>query len=171
MRKTGGSGTSGAIRRSKLGRVITAPFRMMSKAGNFYVRGMEGLAGKVGNATGGGGGVGGPAVPVTATLPKSFSTRASSDQEREEFRELVRAASRRGGVGVGGGMGMGMRSYSVGVGKIGRIDEDEPCDFEEKPRFGGSNENRNAGLGSRGNLGLYYPRSKSSSITNVGLAR
>ncbi|ESR36011.1 hypothetical protein CICLE_v10029735mg [Citrus x clementina] len=38
------------------------------------------------------------------------------------------------------------KSYSVGVGKIGRIDEDKACSFEEN---------------------LLYPRSKSHAIGNV----
>lgn len=157
-------------KQNKLVHFIKAPIRIMCKARDFYVKSMDDFAGRVGN----GGGVGGPAAHVT-TLPKSFSVNSSRTiQGDDDFRELVRAASTREGGrqelhnlyqqqserhrtmnnqqnnGVFGPNGVG-RSYSVGIGKIGRIDEDRTCEFEEDDQF---NVNKN-------NL---YPRSRSHAV-------
>lgn len=128
-------------KQNKLKNVILAPFR---KAKNFYLRGMEDLAGRVGQ----GGGFGGPTAQVP-TVPRSFSVRSSKGTEDDEdYTELLRSVSKRNaerlrtaGMGVGGpsngnGTGLGaMRSYSVGIGKIGKIEEDKPCNkFEDVNR-------------------------------------
>ncbi|OWM79145.1 uncharacterized protein LOC116193968 [Punica granatum] len=128
----------GKVRRqNKFKHVILAPFRIMCKAKNFYMKGMEDFAGRVSQ----GGGVSGPGAAQVPTVPRSFSKRNEDDDE--DYRELLRSVSKRNAerqqaMGVTGppsgvtGMG-GMRSYSVGIGKIGRIDEETPCKFEEVP--------------------------------------
>ncbi|KAE8707599.1 Detected protein of unknown function [Hibiscus syriacus] len=93
-------------------------------------------------------------LPEPSRLPKSFSVGSSTANDGEEFRQLLRSASKHGvdhkveqktqqqqqqqqsGVnqrtmGSSASRVMGTRSYSVGIGKIGRIDEDRPCSFEE----------------------------------------
>ncbi|GLT98107.1 hypothetical protein SLE2022_156290 [Rubroshorea leprosula] len=122
-------------KKSKLMKIILAPIKVLSKARDFYVKGMDDWASRLGN----GGVMGGPGVQVSQ-LPKSFSFKSSrSSDGDEELRELLRSASKRAmeckerqetNVRERAGM-QGMRSYSVGIGKIGKIDEDKPCSFEE----------------------------------------
>ncbi|GKV26514.1 hypothetical protein SLEP1_g35802 [Rubroshorea leprosula] len=122
-------------KKSKLMKIILAPIKVLSKARDFYVKGMDDWASRLGN----GGVMGGPGVHVSQ-LPKSFSFKSSrSSDSEEELAELLRSASKRAmeckerqekNVRERAGM-QGMRSYSVGIGKIGRIDEDKPCSFEE----------------------------------------
>lgn len=122
-------------------RSILIPIRVLNKAKNFYMKNIESCAGRLGD---GSGFVGGPSAPVC--LSKSFSTANSSmASDDEELRRLLRTVTSNNGCSdqiqrkpvarqyssMGYGGGMGMRSYSVGLGKIGRIDEDKPCDFEE----------------------------------------
>ncbi|XVF44960.1 hypothetical protein PTKIN_Ptkin02bG0165000 [Pterospermum kingtungense] len=127
-----------ANKQSKLMKIIWSPIRLLSKARDLYMKSIQDCAGGIGY----GGGVACPTAPEASPLPKSFSVNSSMAGHDEELRQLVRAASKRGidsckvrhsmkqgNVGYGGNMGM--RSYSVGVGKIGRIDEDKPCSFEE----------------------------------------
>ncbi|XVE49352.1 hypothetical protein DITRI_Ditri01bG0076600 [Diplodiscus trichospermus] len=139
MRRKGGK----AKKQSKLTKIICSPIRILSKARDFYIRSIQDCAGRVGY----GGGVACPGPKGASRLPKSSSVNSSMASDDEEFRQLLCAASKRGieskveqkvqqqsrmkqgNVGYGGNMGM--RSYSVGVGKIGRIDEDKPCSFEE----------------------------------------
>ncbi|XP_007042679.2 PREDICTED: uncharacterized protein LOC18608112 [Theobroma cacao] len=127
-----------AKKQSKLMKIVCSPIRLLSKARAFYVKNIEECAGGVGR----GGGVVCPAPPAASRLHKSFSVNSSKASDDEEFRQLLRAASKRGidskvqSSGMkrttAGSGGMGMRSYSVGIGKIGRIDEDKPCSFEEE---------------------------------------
>ncbi|GLT47394.1 hypothetical protein SLA2020_210960 [Shorea laevis] len=123
-------------KQSKLMKIILAPIKVLSKARDFYMKGMDDCASRLGN----GGVMGGPGLHVSQ-LPKSFSVKSSrSSDGDEELRELLRSASKRAmeckarqetkNVRESAGM-QGMRSYSVGIGKIGRIDEDKPCSFEE----------------------------------------
>ncbi|XP_043708984.1 uncharacterized protein LOC122658142 [Telopea speciosissima] len=113
-------------------------------------------------------------MPLNSTLPRNFSSTSSSSSRssmmitNDDFRELMRAASKRtlednfgiespqqrfspaGMVGAAPSNGMGMvprsRSHTVG---IARIDEDKPCDFAED----------NNSLNTTTNL--FYPRSRS----------
>ncbi|KAF3435576.1 hypothetical protein FNV43_RR22665 [Rhamnella rubrinervis] len=120
-------------------RSILTPIRVLNKAKNFYVKNMESCAGRLSH---GNGLVRGPSAPVS--LSESFSVHSSMAGNDEELSRLLRMVSMKGGSDThsqlpaarkaateGYGCGMGMRSYSVGLGKIGRIDEDKPCDFEE----------------------------------------
>ncbi|KAI5576872.1 hypothetical protein BDE02_09G075000 [Populus trichocarpa] len=129
---------------NKLIRLLFAPFRIISKARYFYTKSMWNCAGKVGN----GSFVGGP-TPQAVTLPKSFSVKPDPNTYRDEVLKgiLKSLAKKRDDdhqiidsnmdgngevkqttLGSSGRVG---RSYSVGVGKIGRIDEDKPCSFRE----------------------------------------
>ncbi|XP_010273200.1 PREDICTED: uncharacterized protein LOC104608813 [Nelumbo nucifera] len=143
---------------SKLGRCIKAPFRILCKARDFYVRSMTNCANSYGNV------MGGPAVPIS-DLPKSFSVNSSRSREDDDLRELIRAASRRS---LENHIEMELRqqleqqqqqqqqqqmhgkvprSFSVG---IGRIDEDKPCDFSQDFKV---------------KTDLRYPRSRSYAVT------
>ncbi|XVF01405.1 hypothetical protein REPUB_Repub04eG0086500 [Reevesia pubescens] len=130
----------------KLIKIICSPIRILSKARDLYIQSIKDCAGRVNYS----GGVVFTSHPAASRLPKSYSVDSSKANDDEEFRRLLRAASKRGidskveqklqqqqqsrmkptTTGSAGGI-MGMRSYSVGIGKIGRIDEDKPCSFEE----------------------------------------
>ncbi|CAL2279432.1 unnamed protein product [Prunus armeniaca] len=155
MRRT----ASKAKKQSKLMYIICAPIRTLTKARNFYMRGLEDYAGKVSY----GGGVSGYTASQVPRLPKSFSVNSSSSSDDEDLRQLLRTASSKnskrndvekeknnnkpaGDLDVHRRPvvrqpaqpiarqqtmnGMGMRSYSVGL-KMGRIDEERACSFEE----------------------------------------
>lgn len=124
---------------SKLSRMRKSFVRVLAKMRDSYVQGMTECSGKFDY----GAPMTGHAVP---TLPRSYSASSTRSND-DDFRELVRAASRRRGLlenkveidllrkqQVGNKSPMGgavpnkmPRSQSVG---IGRIDEDGPCDFE-----------------------------------------
>ncbi|XP_040999185.1 uncharacterized protein LOC121244987 [Juglans microcarpa x Juglans regia] len=137
-------GNNAANKDTRLSRYLKAPIRILIKIREFYVQGMTELSGRFEYGTA----MGCP-TPQIATLPKSFSTNSSrSSNNNEDFRELMRAASTRGlgnkvqadllrrqqAVGnspathASSAPGNVFRSRSVA---FGRIDEDEPCDFEE----------------------------------------
>jgi hypothetical protein len=124
---------------SKLGRWLGAPVRALSRACDSYVRRMTACAGLMptmhAGAMGGRGGFA-PGMQAAAT----FSSRSRRDQD--DVDALVRAMSRRqqasarrAGEGAAG-VAVPVRSRSVA---IGRIDEDEPCEFgpDDDVRFGG----------------------------------
>ncbi|KAJ9159372.1 hypothetical protein P3X46_024881 [Hevea brasiliensis] len=142
---------------SKLVQMTRAPIRVMCKARDFYVKSMLKFAGsgKVGY-----GGIGGG----TAQLPKSFSVNSSrAVDDDEEFKKLLRLLSAKGiselesylhcregdGRSYSQGSNGMKRSYSVGVGKIGRIDEDRACSFREDDNDAKAN---------------LYPRSRSHAL-------
>ncbi|KAF2320820.1 hypothetical protein GH714_031036 [Hevea brasiliensis] len=125
---------SKANKLSKLVQITRAPIRVVCKARDFYVKSMLNFAGY--------GGIGGG----TAQLPKSFSVNSSrAVDDDEEFKKLLRLLSAKGisevetylhcrqddGRSYSKGSSGMKRSYSVGVGKIGRIDEDRACSFRE----------------------------------------
>ncbi|XP_009375649.3 uncharacterized protein LOC103964439 [Pyrus x bretschneideri] len=169
--------SSKAKKQSKFMYIICAPVRILTKARNFYVRGLEDYAGKVGS---GGGGVSG--YTASQVLPRSFSVNSSSSNDDEDLSQLLRtASSKRSNAekerennnikSVGRSdlhrrpivrqptntmNGMGLRSYSVGL-KMGRIDEETACSFRE------DEVDVNADL---------YPRSRSHAVRrrNVGFA-
>nr|DAD25209.1 TPA_asm: hypothetical protein HUJ06_026673 [Nelumbo nucifera] len=73
---------------SKLGQCIKAPFRILCKTRDFYVRSMTNCTSSYGNV------MGGPAVPIF-NLPKSFNVNSSKSRENDDLRELIRVASKR----------------------------------------------------------------------------
>ncbi|KAJ0076479.1 hypothetical protein Patl1_36246 [Pistacia atlantica] len=105
------------------------PRKILHKARDFYVKSMEDCASKVGY----GGVVGCPTAQVSR-LPRSFSVNYSKSRNNEKFREFLAAMSKKMGTEMDKmeNYGAVKRCYtSVGLGKIGRIDEDRPCYFEE----------------------------------------
>jgi hypothetical protein len=171
----GGTSTrSEAKKRSKLVVILLAPFTVLRKAGNFYMKFVADCSDMVGNDYNGM--VGGPTAQMS-TLPKSFSSnsmressigysasgRRSGPLQSASGRRsgpLQSASGRRGGVisesasgrrshemqpdmhyreagvmrresSMRYSNGMAMRSYSVGIGKIGKIEEEKPCSFRE----------------------------------------
>lgn len=156
-------------KQSKFMYIVSSPVRILKKATEFYMRSMEDCAGRVGY----GGVMGGPAAQVSR-LPKSFSVNYSQGSDDEDLRQLLRTVSKKNveneessdmhqrqqqEVRVRqsnmGANGMG-RSCSVGLGKIGRIDEDMPCSFEE------DEVNVKADL---------YPRSRTYAVRRNGVYR
>ncbi|KAJ0078069.1 hypothetical protein Patl1_37337 [Pistacia atlantica] len=107
------------------------PRKILHKARDFYVKSMEDCASKVGY-----GGVVGCPTAQLSRLPRSFSVNYSKSRNdvskkmgnqmdlnarEEELRQQKME-----------NYGAVKRCYtSVGLGKIGRIDEDRPCYFEE----------------------------------------
>ncbi|MCE3215738.1 hypothetical protein HAX54_003312 [Datura stramonium] len=121
---------------SRIKKCIKAPIRVLIKARDYYVHSLMDCSGRIAY-----GGVMG--VPQISALPRSFSVNSSESCSRDEdFRELVRIASRRTLLNKaeaellrqkslsknGGNVNVVTRSRSVAV---GRIDEDKPCDFRE----------------------------------------
>ncbi|GFS42882.1 hypothetical protein Acr_00g0082270 [Actinidia rufa] len=113
----------------KFMKFIKARFRVLSKAREIYTKTLFDCAGKAGT----GSSVVCPAPKAPQKLPTNYGVCVSDEQiKREEHRERVRVVSKRDRVSVEKPVcGVG-RSYSVGVGRIGRIDEDKPCEFEEE---------------------------------------
>ncbi|XP_044508808.1 uncharacterized protein LOC123227750 [Mangifera indica] len=137
---------SRANKQSKFMLIISAPIRFLSRARDFYIKGMQDFNGRIGNYDGV---VVCPAAQVVH-LSKNFSVNSSKPIDDEEIRELLRTASRKNmeskmKLNQSGGM---RRSYTVGAGKMGRIEEEEPCTFEED--------------GSKGEV--LYPRSRSYAV-------
>ncbi|PON40516.1 hypothetical protein PanWU01x14_296520 [Parasponia andersonii] len=154
-------------KQSKLKHYMLTPIRALSRARDFYVKMM--MNDCVGVDCDGG--VVGPSAPALSRFPKRFSTVNLPSNDDENLRKLLRMVSserninhveinkdlgsddhmqrqgvivRQGPMSMGYGGGI-MGSYSVGLGKIGRIDEDRPCTFEE-------------------DIDLTYPRSKSYAV-------
>ncbi|KAA8519330.1 hypothetical protein F0562_013586 [Nyssa sinensis] len=120
---------SKANKQSKLRQYIGAPARFLSKARDFYVQSMVCFDGRVGY-----GNMMGCPAPQMANLPKNFGASSSKKANEELFRTVSMRNSRsvdarRQQVVAPNGVG---RSYSVGLGRIGTIDEDKPCDFVEE---------------------------------------
>ena len=132
--------------------LISSPVLLLRNARDSYINSFNGCANDVGR----GGAVVCP-VPHVSHVPKNFSYCSSRSRDDEKLREMVRQATCKRIIGREVGLNLQpqtevieattmRKSYSVGVGKIGRIDEDKPCSFEEN---------------------LLYPRSKSHAIGNV----
>ncbi|XP_034682187.1 uncharacterized protein LOC117911872 [Vitis riparia] len=138
-------------KQSKAMRCIGAPLRVLAKAGDFYMRSMMDCSGGVGY----GGLVGCPALQVSH-LPNSFSVSSSKRRDEElRLRELMGRVSKRSGgsrVEMERRKGVGMRSYSIGIGRIGRIDEEKPCEFVEDDD-------------GKLKADVLYPRSRSCAVT------
>ncbi|KAL6012947.1 hypothetical protein ACLOJK_003436 [Asimina triloba] len=127
---------------SKLSRCVKAPMRVLCRARDLYVKGMNAYAGR-----------------MPSSLPKSFSVCSSEirpSDESGDLRTLMRVASQRRqkeenmakqldeqqqqvtGTSRTSNYSRLPKSLSVGMGKI---DEDKPCNFAEDsalfyPRFG-----------------------------------
>ncbi|THG18795.1 uncharacterized protein LOC114263275 [Camellia sinensis] len=140
---------------SKLSRVLKSPFRVLTKARDFYIQSMSQCAGNFEYA----GAMGCPTGQIS-TLPKSFSVSSTNSSNSEDLRDLVRIAStrslnnkvqaellRRQQSMKTGAVKVVPRSHSAGG--IGRIDEEEACEFDQDVKV---------------NVGA-YPRSKSHAVT------
>ncbi|KAI3407553.1 uncharacterized protein J3R85_020882 [Psidium guajava] len=133
-----------ASKQSKFKHVIGAPIRVLNKVRNLYMNSLMDCATRVDCS---GPAVGGPIAQVPTRLPESFSINSSEDDHELLCTSLSRSVSRtdprrevkQPGIGskvrpanaMQSNYAMGTRSYSVGVGVIGRIDEDNSCSFEE----------------------------------------
>ncbi|XWS41747.1 hypothetical protein CRYUN_Cryun17cG0109800 [Craigia yunnanensis] len=125
---------------TKLSRYLKAPIRILIKARDFYIKSMTEYSDRIGYGT-----VMGCPTGQVNTLPRSYSVSSTkSGNGDDDLRELIRAASTRSlgnkvqldllkrqqarqSPNTAGANNM-PRSHSVG---IGRIDEENPCDFEE----------------------------------------
>ncbi|KAL9417673.1 hypothetical protein AB3S75_040625 [Citrus x aurantiifolia] len=132
--------------------IMSSPVLLLRNARDSYINSFNGCANDVGR-----GGVVVCPVPHVSHVPKNFSYGSSKSRDDEKLREMLRQATCKRIIGREVGLNLQRqtevieattmrKSYSVGVGKIGRIDEDKPCSFEEN---------------------LSYPRSKSHAIGNV----
>uniref|UniRef100_A0A0D9VYK3 Uncharacterized protein n=1 Tax=Leersia perrieri TaxID=77586 RepID=A0A0D9VYK3_9ORYZ len=107
------TGTRGMRALAILGRCVRAPFRVLVRARDIYVSRMAACAGGGGRA---------PVGLVSAPRCQSHGFyRSAGGSTDDDVRELIRAATR-----AGMPPRVGPRSHSVA---IGRIDEDEPCEF------------------------------------------
>ncbi|XP_058081150.1 uncharacterized protein LOC131229261 [Magnolia sinica] len=126
---------------SKFVRCMKAPVRALRGVRDLYVNGMTGCTGKMHCGS--------------TNLPRSFSMNSSQASVDEDLRELIRAASMRSRgekvteTPLQPAMGLkGLpKSYSVGM---ARIDEDEPCDFQDDYRANSE--------------AVLYPRSRSYAV-------
>lgn len=116
-------------KQSKLRHYAGAPRRFLRKARDFYVDSMVSLDGMVGSP------------PIPKNFGGTTRTAKSTTNNSEGLKEFVRSASERSIGGrteferrksmAGAVGGRVERSYSVGLGRIGTIDEESPCEFEE----------------------------------------
>lgn len=129
-------------KRSKYKNIIGAPVRVLIKVRDLYVKGLMDCATRVDYSI-----VGGPTAQVLTPLPKSFYVYSSVDDHHvqstsssrlalrtspgSEVEESGTASKIRRGNDLQSKYVMAMRSYSVGVGVMGRIDEDKCCSFED----------------------------------------
>ncbi|KAH6773464.1 hypothetical protein C2S52_003648 [Perilla frutescens var. hirtella] len=111
-------------KQSRLRHYVDAPRRFLRRARDFYVDSLVSIDTKVSTC---------PAANASH-LPKNFG-RCSSDYDDENLQQMYTSICNkyswreRGNPTTGyGGID---RSYSIALGKIGTIDEDEPCEFEE----------------------------------------
>ncbi|GAB2269585.1 hypothetical protein Dimus_004507 [Dionaea muscipula] len=160
---------------SKFMRIIAMPIRILAKARDLYVNSMNHYADRAC--------YGGAATMGGEPLPRSFSTNSRWSNEEDDLRELVRAAStkalgdridlsgclreqqrkasvpvKRTEAGLPPVMAVA-RSASVGMGKI---DEDEPCEFGEDKGFDGNlNKLNKKKKMKKKSFGGLFPRSRS----------
>ncbi|XP_027109806.1 uncharacterized protein LOC113759218 [Coffea eugenioides] len=139
--------TTKAKKQSTLMVILKAPARVLKKITEFYMNSMFDCAARIGDNTVVNCGI---APQVSQQLPRNFSVNSSKDSKQEdELRELIRAVSTKLSEANAGiktidpqlqrpitsvklpAKAAEKRSYSVGIGRIGRIDEDMPCDFKE----------------------------------------
>ncbi|GFY89505.1 hypothetical protein Acr_06g0014450 [Actinidia rufa] len=153
----------GKANQSKFMKLVRAPITILSKARDLYMKRLFDCASKHGLS-------GANAVCPAPLVPRNPSVGSTNEVVHgEEVRELVRVVSKRDVAGTRveilkvdglkeegkptvGAIGVG-RSYSVGIGRIGRIDEDKPCEFEEEE---GHHVQANGNIRNQ----QLYPRSK-----------
>ncbi|CAI0464478.1 unnamed protein product [Linum tenue] len=152
-------------------RIITCPFRVLGRARDLYVRSLTECA------------TGASHNPSRqySSLPRSLSAASSiSNNDGEDLRELMRAASVRvyghkneaemyvEQAAAGPGKVL-PKSVSVGMGFMGRIDEDKACEeFEEGAAAAdGSTGGRKSDVSKKAEK---YPRSKSYAPASKRLA-
>ncbi|KAL3522880.1 hypothetical protein ACH5RR_015714 [Cinchona calisaya] len=131
-------------KQSKLKRYIAAPTKFLAKARDFYVKSMIEFEGRMAYGSNMMMAMPLPAAPQVSHVPKHFGTSLKKTMKNDEnLKELYRSIcskndddysrrrsnERNDRVNVFDGM---FRSYSVGIGRMGRIDEDEPCCFREE---------------------------------------
>ncbi|XP_028796060.1 uncharacterized protein LOC114752183 [Neltuma alba] len=136
-------------------RIITSPLRVLGKAKDFYIRSITNCGNSMNYSN-----------PMDVAgrfeaLPRSYSAATTKLDDREDFAELMRAASDRTLMEK---LDMDLvlkkkeaskvlpKSVSAGMGKI---DEDSPCDFGDTP------------LPAVPDL---YPRSRSYAVTRTAVA-
>ncbi|XVF36448.1 hypothetical protein REPUB_Repub19eG0059400 [Reevesia pubescens] len=146
---------------NKFLQLITVPFKALCKARDLYVKSLTSCASRVSYGQSSGDYTG-----QYSGLPRSFSASSTMSNDNEDLRDLIRAASIRN---LGhrneiemflqqqlrlqmGSQGL-PKSCSVGM---GRIDEDEPSEFEENDAAVTVNNKKQ---------GFLYPRSKSYAVT------
>jgi hypothetical protein len=144
-----------AHNQSKFMRVVAIPVRLVCKARDVYVKSIIDCSTRMGYGHS-------MALPTGRypPLPWSFSIGSSRCNDNEDYRKLVRAASARSlgqrneiemliqqlrqqqsSIMVGSKMFL-PKSCGFGMGIMGRIDGDKPCDFETgagavvKPQLG-----------------------------------
>ncbi|PIN04350.1 hypothetical protein CDL12_23113 [Handroanthus impetiginosus] len=98
-------------KQSRLRHLIGTPKRFLRMARDFYVDSMVNFDGKVANAN------------VVPQPPKTFGGWSSVEFDKGCLNEGCKRVI---------GYSAMDRSYSIALGKIGTIDEEEPCDFQEK---------------------------------------
>ncbi|KAL8508081.1 hypothetical protein ACS0TY_018580 [Phlomoides rotata] len=123
--------------RRRLRRFADAPKRFLRRARDFYVDSLVNFDGKVTSAN---------IVACPADRPKDFGGYASTKMDRDkDLEELYRSITKnyvwrsvdsddscnKQRENVNGSYRVIDRSYSIALGKIGRIDEEEQCEFEE----------------------------------------
>lgn len=139
-------------KKTKFMQIMSSPVVLLSKARDSYINSFNGCVNDVGR-----GGAVVCLVSHVSHMPKNFSCGSFKSRGDEKLTEMLREATCKRITGSEAGLNLQRqtevieatamgKSYSVGVGKIGRIDEDKPCSFEEN---------------------LLYPRSKSHAIGNV----
>ncbi|XP_031119902.1 uncharacterized protein LOC116023079 [Ipomoea triloba] len=146
-------GNKASQQNRKLVRLLTLPARCLTRARDYYVKGMNRCA----------------VNPPKQRIRRSYSSASATARrtsnavdDSEDFRELLRAASGRkeGNAAVVQPPQMRLRktprSCSVAM---GRIDEEKPCFFEKE-----DDDNNNNIYVINPQL-HYYPRSKSHAIT------
>ncbi|CAN4083052.1 unnamed protein product [Withania somnifera] len=119
---------------SRIRKCVKAPIRVLIKARDCYVQNLMDCSGKIGYSSVMG-------VPQISASPRSFSVNSSVSSSRDEdFRELVRIASRKSLANKVESELVRPKSLAVSVNVvprsrsvvIGRIDEDKPCDFGDE---------------------------------------
>ena len=130
-------------RQSKLRRYIAAPKRFLAKARDFYVKSMIEFDGRV--VYGSNMMMAMPA-PRVSHMPKYFGASLKNamknDENWKELHRLMNSKTNEDNNSDKGGLCQRnskvdafddlFRCYSVSVGRMGRIDEDEPCFFREE---------------------------------------